>query len=161
MSAATAMPEVVTDLSDPVMFSDPFPRYAELRRTAPVSTVRSKQLLRGDGYMLTRYDDVMQVHTDPRLSSDVLKYGRGGRAIRYAPRMNPGSSDRTAAWSIPTSTAVATTAIAATLAIEARRVPAPACRPAERNSPASTAAQMRKSTNATTMRTSAASTFEW
>ena len=81
------MPEVVTDLSDPVMFSDPFPRYAELRRTAPVSTVRSKQLLRGDGYMLTRYDDVMQVHTDPRLSSDVLKYGRGGRAIRYAPRM--------------------------------------------------------------------------
>jgi cytochrome P450 PksS len=37
--------------------------------------------------MVTRYDDVMQVHTDPRLSSDVMKYGRGGRALRYAPRM--------------------------------------------------------------------------
>jgi cytochrome P450 PksS len=81
------MPPVVTDLSDPVMFADPFPRYAELRRSAPVSTVRSKQLLRGDGYLVTRYDDVMQVHTDPRLSSDVMKHGRGGRALRYAPRM--------------------------------------------------------------------------
>jgi cytochrome P450 PksS len=81
------MPAVVTDLSDPVMFTDPFPRYAELRRTAPVSTVRSKQLLRGEGYLVTRYDDVMQVHTDPRLSSDVMKHGRGGRALRYAPRM--------------------------------------------------------------------------
>jgi cytochrome P450 PksS len=81
------MPEVVTDLADPVMFTDPFPHYAELRRTAPVSTVRSKQLLRGSGYMVTRYDDVMQVHTDPRLSSDVVKHGRGSRAVRYAPRI--------------------------------------------------------------------------
>lgn len=81
------MPGVVTDLADPVMFTDPFPRYAELRRTAPVSTVRSKQLVRGEGYMVTRYDDVMQVHTDPRLSSDVMKHGRGGRALRHAPRM--------------------------------------------------------------------------
>lgn len=81
------MPGVVTDLADPVMFTDPFPRYAELRRAAPVSTVRSKQLVRGEGYLVTRYDDVMQVHTDPRLSSDVMKHGRGGRALRHAPRM--------------------------------------------------------------------------
>lgn len=75
------------DLSEPVMFTDPFPRYAELRRTTPVTRVRSKQLLRGDGYMATRYDDVMQVHTDPRLSSDVLQHGKGGRALRHAPRI--------------------------------------------------------------------------
>jgi cytochrome P450 len=86
MSPTAAMPEVVTDLADPVMFTDPFPRYAHLRRTAPVSTVRSKQLLRGRGYMVTRYDDVMQVHTDPRLSSDVMKHGRA-RMLKYAPRM--------------------------------------------------------------------------
>ncbi|HEY8547279.1 MAG TPA: cytochrome P450, partial [Acidimicrobiales bacterium] len=73
---------------DPVMFTNPAPRYAELRRTAPVSTVRSRQLLRGGtGYMVTRYDDVLQVHTDPRLSSDILRHTRGGRLIRFAPRV--------------------------------------------------------------------------
>lgn len=85
--STTATPMVVTDLSNPVMFSDPFPRYAELRRLAPVSTARSKQLLRGDGFMVTRYDDVMQVHTDPRLSSDVVKHGGKGLSTKFAPRM--------------------------------------------------------------------------
>lgn len=30
-----------TDLDDPIMFSDPYPRYAELRRSAPVSRMRA------------------------------------------------------------------------------------------------------------------------
>lgn len=87
MSATAALPAVVTDLSERIMFTDPFPRYAELRRVAPVSRARSKQLLRGEGFMVTRYDDVMQVHTDPRLSSDVVQHGKGGLALRFAPRM--------------------------------------------------------------------------
>ncbi len=87
MSATAAPTAVVTDLADPVMFTDPFPRYAELRRTAPVSTVRSKQLLRGSGLMVTTYDGVMQVHTDARLSSDLLAHRRGGGLVRFAPRV--------------------------------------------------------------------------
>jgi cytochrome P450 len=78
---------VVTDLSDSLMFSNPFPRYSELRKTAPVSMVKSQQLVRGTGYMLTRYDDVMTVHTDRRLSSDVTKNGRGARFMKFMPRM--------------------------------------------------------------------------
>ena len=64
--------EPVTDLSEKVMFSDPFAHYAELRRTAPVSRVRSKQLVRSGGYMLTRYNDVMLLHGDTRFSSDTM-----------------------------------------------------------------------------------------
>src|ERR1700689_1802229 len=78
--------EVITDLSEDVMFSDPFPRYAELRRTAPVSRVRSKQLVRSGGYLLTRYDDVMLLHTDVRFSSDIMKQGNPGLQ-KYLPRM--------------------------------------------------------------------------
>src|ERR1700712_1588524 len=81
---ATAV-DVVTDLSEPIMFFDPFPRYAELRRTAPVSRVRS-QLAPKDSYMLTRYEDVMLVHTDKLFSSDHSKT-RGTLVSRMMPRM--------------------------------------------------------------------------
>jgi cytochrome P450 len=82
---ASPVPDVITDLADPIMFTDPFPRYAELRRDAPVSKVRS-QFTRSYGYMATRYEDVMQVHTDARLSSDVMQHGKAGM-MKYAPRM--------------------------------------------------------------------------
>lgn len=64
----------VTDLTEPVMHFDPFPRYAHLRRTAPVSAVMAPPTVRKLGYMVTRYDDVMAVHTDSRFSTDVTKY---------------------------------------------------------------------------------------
>jgi cytochrome P450 PksS len=76
----------VTDLSEPIMFSDPFPRYAELRRTAPVSWVRHQQGTRMEGYMLTRYQDVMALHTDDRFSSDPHKT-KHGRYLRLLPPM--------------------------------------------------------------------------
>ncbi len=68
------------------MFSDPFPRYAELRRNDPISRVRSQQLMRVDGYMLTRYADVMLLHSDPRFSSDMMGKGNVG-IMRHLPRM--------------------------------------------------------------------------
>ena len=72
----------VTDLFDPVMFSDPFPRYASLRTSSPLSRVKSRQLVRGrGGYLLTRYDDVLMVHTDKRFSSDIVKNSRAGSMI--------------------------------------------------------------------------------
>jgi len=86
VTRAAAAPEVVTDLAEPVMFSDPFPRYAQLRREAPVSIAQSG-LARGRAYLVSRYDDVLQVHTDPRFSSDIIKNGPGGRMLRYAPRV--------------------------------------------------------------------------
>ncbi len=42
-------PGVVTDLADDVMFTNPFPTYATLRRRAGVAPARSRQLLGGEG----------------------------------------------------------------------------------------------------------------
>src|ERR1700728_2784092 len=77
---------VLIDLSQRVMFSDPFPCYANLRRNAPVARVRSQQLMRADGYMLTRYEDVILLHSDQRFSSDMMKQGNPGLQ-KYLPRM--------------------------------------------------------------------------
>ena len=74
-----------TDLGDPVMFSDPYPRYAELRRTSPVSRAYSKQMLGGAGYMLTRHEHVLLLHNDVRFSSDPTS--QGSFLMRHLPRM--------------------------------------------------------------------------
>ena len=75
-----------TDLADPVMFEDPFPLYAELRRSAPVAPAYSKQMLGGAGYMLTRHEHVLLLLNDVRFSSDPP---RGGSSflMRHLPRM--------------------------------------------------------------------------
>jgi cytochrome P450 PksS len=75
-----------TDLADPVMFSNPYPRFAELRRDAPVSRVFSKQLLGGAGYMLTRHEHVLLLHNDVRFSSDPTSQG-SSFLMRHLPRM--------------------------------------------------------------------------
>jgi cytochrome P450 PksS len=75
-----------TDLAEPVMFSDPYPRYAELRRTAPVSRAYSKQLMGGAGYMLTRHEQVQLLHNDVRFSSDPTSQG-SSVLMRHLPRM--------------------------------------------------------------------------
>ena len=52
------------DLFDPLFKANPHPVYAQLRRLAPVHRVRNR-----DGrplYLVTRYDEVMQVLKDPR-----------------------------------------------------------------------------------------------
>ena len=48
--------------------ADPFPFYAELREHHPVYRGRSGQL---EGWLLTRYDDVLMVLKDPRMAKDV------------------------------------------------------------------------------------------
>ena len=85
MLAAPRDPEELTDLSDPIMFSNPHPRYAYLRRAAPVSRVESWQLLKGGrGYLLTRHEDVKRIYADDRFSSDHTRHGRFGAKL---PRM--------------------------------------------------------------------------
>ena len=75
-----------TNLADPVMFSNPYPRLAELRRNAPVSRAFSKQLLGGTGYMLTRHEHVLLLHNDVRFSSDPTSQG-SSFLMRHLPRM--------------------------------------------------------------------------
>ncbi len=65
MSPGTA---VTTDLFDEVMFRDPHPHYRELREHHPVSAARTALGPKGT-LLLTRYDDVMTLHTDERFSS--------------------------------------------------------------------------------------------
>jgi cytochrome P450 len=86
MAAPTRDHLELTDLSDPIMFTNPFPRYAELRRNAPVSRDRSKQLVPKGGYLLARYDDVVMLHTDKRFSNDFMINGRPG-LMKVMPRM--------------------------------------------------------------------------
>ncbi|WP_040795877.1 cytochrome P450 family protein [Nocardia higoensis] len=64
-----------TNLADGVMFGNPYPRYEYLRKHAPLSRVKAPRMVPGIGYMLTRYDDVMTLHSDPRFSSDALAHG--------------------------------------------------------------------------------------
>ncbi len=80
------MTETVTDLADPVMFADPFPRYAELRRRGAVSPAYSKQLMGGAGFMLTRHEHVLLLHNDVRFSSDPTS-GDSGFMLRHLPKM--------------------------------------------------------------------------
>jgi cytochrome P450 len=76
----------VTDLADPVMFTDPFPRYAELRRRSAVSPAYSKQLMGGAGFMLTRHEHVLLLHNDVRFSSDPTS-GGSSFLMRHLPNM--------------------------------------------------------------------------
>lgn len=72
-----------TDLSDPIMFTNPFPRYAELRRTARVSRTVHREVRRVDAYMLTRYEDVVTLHTDARFTSTTKRPG----VVRLLPQV--------------------------------------------------------------------------
>jgi cytochrome P450 len=79
-------PSAVTDLADPVMFTDPYPRFAELRRLAPVAPAYSKQMLGGAGYLLTRHEHVLLLHNDVRFSSDPTSQG-SSFLMRHLPKM--------------------------------------------------------------------------
>ncbi|MCW2829955.1 MAG: putative cytochrome hydroxylase [Aeromicrobium sp.] len=74
-----------TDLGDPAMISHPFARYAELRRTAPVSLADHEQGTRmSKGFMLTKYHDVFTLHSDSRFSSDPAHTAMG-KYLRFLP----------------------------------------------------------------------------
>ena len=75
-----------TDLADPVMFEDPFPIYAKLRRTSPVAPAYSKQMLSGAGYMFTRHKEVLLLHNDLRFSSEPATREGSSFLMRHLPR---------------------------------------------------------------------------
>ncbi|MCR5979299.1 cytochrome P450 [Gordonia jinghuaiqii] len=69
----------VTNLADPVMYYNPYPRYAYLRENEPVSRVKAPMMVRGTGFMVTRHADVVNLHTDERFSTDSMRYGGAAR----------------------------------------------------------------------------------
>lgn len=85
MSTLAPSAGTTIDLMDPVMFDDPFPIYARLRAQRPVAPVKWKQGMRGGGYLVTRYEDVLRVHTDKVFSSDAKKHGTMPE-LRFAPK---------------------------------------------------------------------------
>jgi cytochrome P450 PksS len=77
-----------TDLTQRVMFDDPFPRWAELRATAPVSFGRTRETRTIDCFLLSRYEDVQFLHSDPRFSSDPMT-GKSEAAAAVTSRFIP------------------------------------------------------------------------
>lgn len=72
----TAPPTVEpVDLLAPVMFDDPFPIYRRLRTERPVAPATWPAQLKGGGFILTRYDDVVRLHSDKVFSSDANRHG--------------------------------------------------------------------------------------
>jgi cytochrome P450 PksS len=67
------------DLTNPTFKADPFPVYARLRAEDPVHRTRVK---RWPVRVVTRYDDVLAVLKDPRLSSDWMSRTALGRVAR-------------------------------------------------------------------------------
>ncbi len=75
-----------TNLDSREMLDAPHARFAYLRKHQPVSWATAKGLLQGDGgYLLTRYDDVVTVHSDDRFSTDVMKNSPAGKFIWLLP----------------------------------------------------------------------------
>lgn len=75
-----------TALGTRAMLDDPYERFAYLRSQAPVSWATAPQLLHGrGGYLLTRFDDVMALHSEERYSTDVLKYTWVGKVAWILP----------------------------------------------------------------------------
>ncbi|MGE2734565.1 cytochrome P450 family protein [Mycolicibacterium vaccae] len=75
-----------TDLGTRQMLDDPHARFAQLRAEAPISWATAQGILQGKGgYLLTRYDDVMTVHSDDRFSTDMLKHSPAGKFIWLIP----------------------------------------------------------------------------
>ena len=73
---------------DPASRGDAYAYYAELRRHTPV--IKARIPTRGTGWVVTRYEDVLKVHKDPRFSTDPRNaertplFGFGGP---YAPKL--------------------------------------------------------------------------
>ncbi len=69
-------------LADPKFKADPYPVYARLRNEAPVCRVRIGRLV--TAWLITRYEDVVAVLKDERLTSDMRNAPTAGRRAREA-----------------------------------------------------------------------------
>ncbi len=58
------------DLASPTFKANPYPFYARLRAEAPVYRFTLRTLGKRDGWLVSRYADVLSVLKDPRLAKD-------------------------------------------------------------------------------------------
>jgi cytochrome P450 len=98
MELERAAPAEAVDLSSvqPAFGVDPFPTYDRLRTSAPVAQVLNHGL---PGWLVTRYEDVRRLLTDPRLSNDPRLANPAARAA--APGSTPAPSARRATCCTP------------------------------------------------------------
>jgi cytochrome P450 len=83
MAAITEVPAFFK-LNDPHIRHDPYPAYAHLRETQPIA--RSSIPFLGSVWLVSRYDDVVSILKDPRISNEIrLKYNLF--ASRWSPRL--------------------------------------------------------------------------
>lgn len=75
-----------TDLTDPVMYDNPWPTFERLRAVAPVAPAKTR-MARRRAMIVTRYDDVVSLYKDPRFSNDVMKQGRMRLIAAFTPRV--------------------------------------------------------------------------
>ncbi|MFO0576593.1 MAG: cytochrome P450 [Polyangia bacterium] len=68
--SAAAQRGRLIDITRPEHKADPFPLYARLRESAPVQRARMGRI---EGYLLTRYDDVLAALKDPRLAKNIRR----------------------------------------------------------------------------------------
>lgn len=71
---------------DQLFRNDPYPVYAELRRSQPVASI--DQPISGPSFLLTRHDDVLAALKDPRYSTDFSR-SRNGRVQVMVSRWMP------------------------------------------------------------------------
>jgi cytochrome P450 len=69
-------------LSDPQFKANPYPVFARLRTEAPVCQVRFARNRPALTWLVTRYDDVVSILRDPRISSDRRRNISGRKPIR-------------------------------------------------------------------------------
>lgn len=73
------------DLLSPEFRADPYPTYARMRREMPLCRQKIAGF-GGEGWIVTRYDDVVAALKDQRLSSDMMALRSGGQPARWIPR---------------------------------------------------------------------------
>jgi cytochrome P450 PksS len=75
------------NLAAPELRANPYPTYQHLRKNDPLITIQ--HFMFGTSYLITRYDDAVQVFKDPRFSNDRRKVQTGGPSIidRLMPKL--------------------------------------------------------------------------
>ena len=77
--------EQFLDLASPHVRQNPYPTYAQLRKTNPIALVKVPFF--GKTYFVSRYDDVASALRDPRISTDMIRYAQmNGAPVKHIPR---------------------------------------------------------------------------
>ena len=65
---------------------DPYPTYAALRKSEPISLIKETSMGLGEALLVTRYEDVVAILKDNRFSSDMRKVGDTSRSRWWMPQ---------------------------------------------------------------------------